>query len=117
MVAKQVTFLDLSNLENKITKEQTELRHEDRKKLSDCIWVVDTLKTDSALSKQSLDNMEKKQDELKEMMKDGFREIKEELKIMYTIFATKEETRANNAEIQAIKDTHSKVITWVIGTV
>ncbi|MEG7660767.1 hypothetical protein, partial [Listeria monocytogenes] len=63
MVTKAITQSDLQNLENKIkieiSKEQTELRHEDRKKLSDCIWVVDSLKTDSALSKQSFTTMEK----------------------------------------------------------
>ena len=74
MVNKAITQADLANLEKsiklEISKEQTELRHEDRKKLSDCIWVVDTLKTDSALSKQSHITMVENQEELKEMMKE-----------------------------------------------
>ena len=36
---------------------------------------------------------------------------------MNTIFATKVEHQANKVEIEIIKATHSKVITWVIGTV
>jgi hypothetical protein len=36
---------------------------------------------------------------------------------MYDIFATKVEHQANKVEIESIKATHSKVITWLIGTV
>lgn len=36
---------------------------------------------------------------------------------MNNIFATKVEHQANKIEIQEIKATHSKVITWLIGTV
>jgi len=36
---------------------------------------------------------------------------------MNTVFATKVEHQANKLEIESIKATHSKVITWVIGTV
>jgi hypothetical protein len=36
---------------------------------------------------------------------------------MYDIFATKVEHQANKLEIQELKATHSKVITWLIGTV
>lgn len=121
MVNKAITQADLANLEKsiklEISKEQTELRHEDRKKLSDCIWVVDTLKTDSALSKQSHITMVENQEELKEMMKEWFKEIKSEFKSMYDIFATKIEHQANKVEIESIKATHSKVMTWLIGTV
>lgn len=117
MVTKQVTFLDLSNLENKITKEQTEYRHDDRKKLSECMWTVDSLKTDSALSKQSFTTMTKSIEKLEQVVVDGFKEIREEFKSMNTIFATKAEHQANKLEIETIKATHSKVITWVIGTV
>ena len=121
MVTKAITQSDLNALEKsiklEINKEQTELRHEDRKKLSDCIWVVDTLKTDSALSKQSHITMVENQEELKEMMKEWFKEIKEDFKSMYNIFVTKEEHKANKVEIESIKATHWKIITWVVGTV
>ncbi len=116
-----ITQNDLSNLEirvkSEISKEQTELRHEDRKKLSDCIWTVDSLKTDSALSKQSFTTMTKSIEKLEQVVVDGFKEIREEFKSMNTIFATKVEHQANKLEIETIKATHSKVITWVIGTV
>jgi len=121
MVTKAITQSDLNALEKsiklEINREQTELRHEDRKKLSDSIWIVDELRTDNALTKQSLENMEKKQDEMMVMMKEWFKEIKYELNTMYVIFATKEEHKASKTEIQEIRNTHSKIITWVIGTV
>jgi len=121
MVNKTITQSDLNALEKsiklEINREQTELRHEDRKKLSDSIWIVDELRTDNALTKQSLENMEKKQDEMMVMMKEWFKEIKYELNTMYVIFATKEEHKASKTEIQEIRNTHSKIITWVIGTV
>lgn len=34
-----------------------------------------------------------------------------------TKFATKEEHKSNKVEIELIKSTHSKVISWLIGTV
>ena len=116
-----INQIDLNNLEirvkSEISREQTELRHEDRKKLSDCIWTVDSLKTDSALSKQSFTTMTKSIEKLEQVVVDGFKEIREELKSMNTIFATKVEHQANKLEIETIKATHSKIITWVIGTV
>ena len=121
MVNKAITQSDLNALEKsiklEINREQTELRHEDRKKLSDSIWIVDELRTDNSLTKQSLENMEKKQDEMMVMMKEWFKEIKYELNTMYAIFATKEEHKSNKIEIESIKATHWKIITWVVGTV
>lgn len=116
-----ITQNDLNNLETKIkldvSKEQTELRHWDRAKMQNYFNVVDELKTDSALSKQSLQNMTTSIEKLEEVVKDWFKEIKEEFKTMHTVFATKEEHQINKNEIQEIKATHSKVISWLIGTV
>ena len=76
-----INQIDLNNLEirvkSEISREQTELRHEDRKKLSDCIWTVDSLKTDSALSKQSFTTMTKSIEKLEQVVVDGFKEIRE----------------------------------------
>lgn len=87
MAEKQITREDLQNLEIKvksdISKEQMELRHEDRKKLQEYYYMVDDLKTDSALSKQSFITMTKSIDEMKQMMKDLSKEIKEEIKSMH----------------------------------
>ena len=116
-----ITQNDLNNLETKIkldvSKEQTELRHWDRAKMQNYFNVVDDLKTDSALSKQSLQSMTTSIEKLEEVVKDWFQEIKDEFKTMHTVFATKEEHLINKNEIQEIKSTHSKVISWLIGTV
>lgn len=116
-----VTQNDLNNLETKIkldiSKEQTDLRHWDRSKMQSYFNIVDELKTDSALSKQSLTNMNNSIEKLEEVVKEWFKEIKDELKLMHNIFATKEEHQANKVEIESIKATHSKVMTWLIGTV
>lgn len=56
-----VTQQDLQNLEirvkSEVAKEQTELRHEDRKKLSDAIWKVDDLKSKELLNDNILKTM------------------------------------------------------------
>ncbi len=116
-----VTQNDLNNLETKIkldiSKEQTDLRHWDRSKMQSYFNIVDELKTDSALSKQSLTNMNNSIEKLEEVVKEWFKEIKDELKLMHNVFATKEEHQANKLEITEIKATHGKVISWLIGTV
>lgn len=48
---------DLDTLELKITKEQQQIRHNQNNELQKYYNIVDDLKTDSALSKQSLTNM------------------------------------------------------------
>jgi len=56
-----ITQNDIVNLENRIimnvSKEQTELRHEDRKKLSDTIWKVDELDKKSAVNDNIIKTM------------------------------------------------------------
>lgn len=117
MVSKAINQSDLNTLELKITKEQQQIRHNQNNELQKYYNMVDDLKTDSALSKQSFINMTNSIEKLERVMTDWFKEIKEEFKSMNTIFATKEEHRANKVEIETIKSTHSKVITWLIGTV
>ena len=108
---------DLDSLELKITKDQQQIRHNQNNELQKYYNIVDELKTDSALSKQSLANMTNSIEKLEKVVTDWFKEIKEEFKAMNTVFATKVEHQANKLEIESIKATHSKVITWVIGTV
>lgn len=116
-----VTQNDLNNLETKIkldiSKEQTDLRHWDRSKMQSYYNIVDDLKTDSALSKQSLTNMNNSIGKLEEVVKEWFKEIKDELKSMHNVFTTKEEHQANKLEINEIKATHWKVISWLIWTI
>ena len=61
MVTKAITQSDLQNLENKIkieiSKEQTELRHEDRKKLTEAVWKVDDLKSKELLNDNIIKTM------------------------------------------------------------
>ena len=65
-----INQIDLNNLEirvkSEISKEQTELRHEDRKKLSDCIWKVDELDKKSAVNDNVLKNMSTNFQEMKD---------------------------------------------------
>ena len=117
MTEKAINQSDLNTLELKITKEQQQIRHNQNNELQKYYNMVDDLKTDSALSKQSFTIMTKSIEKLEQVVVDGFKEIREEFKSMNTIFATKVEHQANKLEIETIKATHSKVITWVIGTV
>lgn len=121
MAERTVTHADLQNLEKSIkldiTVEQQQIRHNQNNELQKYYNMVDDLKTDSALSKQSLTNMNNSIEKLEKVVIDWLKEIKDEFKAMHTVFATKEEHRANKVEIETIKSTHSKVITWLIGTV
>ena len=105
-----ITQNDLNNLETRIkleiTTDQQKIRHNQNNELQKYYNIVDDLKTDSALSKQSFTTMEKNLEELKDMMKNLSKEIKEEFKSMQNIFATKEEHHANKVEIELIKATH-----------
>ena len=107
MTVKQITELDLHNLENKIklevSKEQTELRHEDRKKLSDAVWKVDWLEIKAAVNDNILRTMSDNFIELKSMMKEMSKEIKEELSDMKWSYATKEEHRNNQERIETLE--------------
>lgn len=117
MTEKPINKSDLDTLELKITKDQQQIRHNQNNELQKYYNMVDDLKTDSALSKQSFINMTKSIEKLEQVVLDGFKEIREEFKTMHWIFATKTEHQENKKEIETIKATHSKVITWVIGTV
>ena len=108
---------DLDSLELKITKDQQQIRHNQNNELQKYYNIVDELKTDSALSKQSLANMTNSIEKLEKVVIDWFKEMKDELKLMHNVFATKEEHQANKIEITEIKATHGKVISWLIGTV
>ena len=74
MVTKNPTFNDLANLEKSIkldiSKEQETLRHADRTKMQTYYYIVDELKTDSALSKQSLTNMTNSIEKLERVVTD-----------------------------------------------
>lgn len=118
MVTKALTHSDLQNLKNEIklevSKEQTELRHEDRKKLSDCIWKVDDLDKKSAVNDNILKNMT---DNFQEM-KESFDKLVTKIEWFPDRFATKEDHRENSSKISGIEkalDNINLKIAWVSG--
>lgn len=66
MVAKSITQSDLNALDLKISKEQTEYRHEDRKVLNNCVWEFEGMKTKLAVNDNILKNMTENFQEMKE---------------------------------------------------
>lgn len=113
MVTKAITQSDLNNLEKSIrsdiSREQTDLRHEDRKKISIYYFKVDDLEKSVAVNENILKNMSDNFIELKQMMKDGFYEMKEEIKGMNNKFYTREE----NNTIQKRLDAHDAIISRI----
>lgn len=69
MVTKTPNHSDLKNLEDRIkleiTTEQQKIRHNQNNELQKYYNMVDDLKTDSALNKQSLSTMERSINEIK----------------------------------------------------
>ena len=118
MAEKAITTSDLQNLKNEIkleiSKEQTELRHEDRKKLSDCIWKVDELDKKSAVNDNVLKNMSTNFQE----MKDSFDKLVTKIEWFPDRFATKEDHKENSVKISGIEkalDNINLKIAWVSG--
>lgn len=74
MVNKAITQSDLNNLEKSIkldiTKEQQQIRHNQNNELQKYYNMVDDLKTDSALSKQSFTTMTKSIEKLEQVVLD-----------------------------------------------
>lgn len=66
--------------------------------------------TEIALIKQAMDFQNKEISEIKKILLEFIDSANDK-------FATKEEHKANKVEIELIKSTHSKVISWLIGTV
>ena len=113
-----INQIDLNNLEirvkSEISKEQTELRHEDRKKLSDCIWKVDELDKKSAVNDNVLKNMSTNFQE----MKDSFDKLVTKIEWFPDRFATKEDHKENSVKISGIEkalDNINLKIAWVSG--
>ncbi len=113
-----INQIDLNNLEirvkSEISREQTELRHEDRKKLSDCIWKVDELDKKSAVNDNVLKNMSTNFQE----MKDSFDKLVTKIEWFPDRFATKEDHKENSVKISGIEkalDNINLKIAWVSG--
>ena len=84
MVQKAITHLDLANLENKITEQQTKIRHDQRNEFWEKLFIVDELKTESKVNNLIMVNMQKDIEEIKVM-------LKEIVKSLPTTYVSKEE--------------------------
>lgn len=102
-----VTHQDLQNLEirvkSEVAKEQTELRHEDRKKLSDAIWKVDDLKSKELLNDNILKTMSVSIEKLESLVTEWFSKVNHKIDWFTDKFATKEEHKENWHKITAVE--------------
>lgn len=106
MVQKSVTHLDLANLENKITEQQTKIRHDQRNEFWEKLFIVDELKTESKVNNLIMVNMQKDIEEIKVM-------LKEIVKSLPTTYVSKEEL----VPIKEKQKSHDEIIsriTWSI---
>lgn len=107
MVAKQINQSDLQNLENKIkldiSKEQQELRHWDRSKMQQYINYVDDLRTDQALTNQTLVNMDDNFKELKQLMKEWFQSMNNKIDWLDDKFATTDHVERVELRVDTIE--------------
>ena len=121
MTANSPSFKDLDNLENKIkldiTSEQQKIRHNQNNELQNYFYMVDDLKTDSALAKQSFKMISTNIEKLEKVITEWFKEVQDEFKSMHLLYTTKEEHEVIKKEVTDIKATHNKVISWLVGTV
>ena len=103
MVTKAVTHLDLANLENKITEQQTKIRHDQRSEFWEKLFIVDELKTESKVNTLIMVNMQKDIEEIKIM-------LKEIVKSLPTTYVSKEEL----IPIKEKQKSHDDTIIWVV---
>lgn len=121
MVSRAVTQSDLNSLEIRVKSEIKKENLDERHNLDNKLWVyyykVDELEKNVAVNDNILKNMADNFQELKQMVKDWFFEVKQEIKGMDSRFSTKEEYHASIAGIQELRDTHKKIVSWLIGSV
>lgn len=122
MVTKAITQSDLQNLEDKIkieiSKEQTELRHEDRKKLTEAVWKVDDLKSKELLNDNIIKTMTASIEKLEKAVTVWFKEVNNKIDWFQDKFATKEDHKENVSKISAVEkalDNINLKIAWVSG--
>jgi len=112
MTPKQITHEYLSNMELRIkaelTKEETDRRHEDRRKAQEIYLIVDDVKIDNALLKQSQTNMSKTLEKIEEWQK--------ELNIKFDIFINKaNDTFATKKDQEEDEKKISELEKWING--
>lgn len=99
---KAVTHLDLANLENKITEQQTKIRHDQRNEFWEKLFIVDELKTESKVNNLIMVNMQKDIEEIKVM-------LKEIVKSLPTTYVSKEEL----VPIKEKQKSHDEIISRI----
>lgn len=114
-----ITQNDIVNLENRIimnvSKEQTELRHEDRKKLSDTIWKVDELDKKSAVNDNIIKTMTASIEKLEKAVTDWFEKVNSKIDWFQDKFATKEDHKENVSKISAVEKTLDNINLKIAG--
>lgn len=103
MASKQITNDDLNSLEIRITKEQTDRRHEDREKMQKYYCFVDDIKTDNALLKQSHSTMAKTLEKIEEGQKELNTKFDLFISKAHETFATKDDHKNNEKKILEIE--------------
>lgn len=117
MVNKAITHSDLQNLKNEIKyeiwEEQRKIRHDKDWKIQMDYFKIDEkvneYKSDLRLTNATMQRIQDDLGEIKELLTDFMKSIP-------TIYATKEEHRTNQKEIESMKDSHKKIINWLIWT-
>lgn len=117
MVNKAINTSDLQNLKNEIKldweKEFKDHRHSFWCKVQDDYNKIDEkvteYKSDLRLTNATMQRMQEDITEIKDLLTDF-------MKTIPTIYATKEEHRTNQKEIESMKDSHKKIINWLIWT-
>ena len=117
MVNKALTHSDLQNLKNEIKldweKEFKDHRHSFWGKVQDDYNKIDEkvteYKSDLRLTNATMQRMQEDITEIKDLLTDF-------MKTIPNIYATKEEHRANQKEIESMKDSHKKIIAWLLWT-
>ena len=98
MASKQITQEDLLRMKNEIIKEDTERRHEDRRKAQIQECVVDDLKTENALLKQSQSIMSDNLKEIKNSQKEMIWKMDLFISKANETFVTKQEHQESHQE-------------------
>ncbi len=106
MVQKVVTHLDLANLENKITEQQTKIRHDQRNEFWEKLFIVDELKTESKVNNLIMVNMQKDIEEIKVM-------LKEIVKSLPTTYVSKEELIPIKEKQKSHDEIISRIAWWI----
>ena len=103
MATKAVTHLDLANLENKITEQQTKIRHEQRNEFWEKLFIVDELKTDSKVNNLIMKNMQESIDRIEKMLENLTKSIP-------STYVSKDEL----LPIKEKQKSHDDTIAWVV---